>query len=72
MVKAFAFWPQLAMGQPSLTTAQQAQVVGDAVDMFLGFYTAPEAPTGTPAPPTQPAARTSTRRTQRNRTPNTR
>ncbi|MCI5071023.1 TetR/AcrR family transcriptional regulator [Acidovorax sp.] len=38
MVKAFAFWPQLAMGQPPLTTALQTQVVGDAVDMFLGFY----------------------------------
>ena len=41
MVKAFAFWPQLAMGQPPLSAAQQAQVVGDAVDMFLGFYAAP-------------------------------
>lgn len=41
MVKAFAFWPQLAMGQPPLTAAQQVQVVGDAVDMFLGFYAVP-------------------------------
>jgi len=38
MVKSFAFWPQLAMGQPPLTLAQQTQVLGDAVDMFLGFY----------------------------------
>lgn len=38
MVKSFAFWPQLAMGQPPLTPVQQAQVLGDAVDMFLGFY----------------------------------
>lgn len=38
MVKSFAFWPQLAMGQPPLTPAQQAQVLDDAVDMFLGFY----------------------------------
>lgn len=29
------------MGQPPLSAAQQAQVVGDAVDMFLGFYAAP-------------------------------
>lgn len=41
MIKAFAFWPQLAMGQPALTAAQQAQVLGDAVDMFLGFYAVP-------------------------------
>ena len=38
MVKAFAFWPQLAMGQPPLAPAQQQKVLGDAVDMFLGFY----------------------------------
>lgn len=43
MVKAFAFWPQLAMGQPPLTPAHQAQVLGDAVDMFLGFYAVPPA-----------------------------
>lgn len=47
MVKAFAFWPQLAMGQPGLAPALQTQVVGDAVDMFLGFYAAP--PTGAAA-----------------------
>ncbi len=41
MVKAFAFWPQLAMGQPPLTPAHQTQVLGDAVDMFLGFYAVP-------------------------------
>ncbi len=41
MVKAFAFWPQLAMGQPGLAPAQQQQVVSDAVDMFLGFYAVP-------------------------------
>jgi TetR/AcrR family transcriptional regulator of autoinduction and epiphytic fitness len=38
MVKSFAFWPQLAMGQPPLDAAQQQQVLADAVDMFLGFY----------------------------------
>ena len=41
MVKAFAFWPQLAMGQPPLTPEQQAQVLDDAVDMFLGLYAPP-------------------------------
>lgn len=39
MVKSFAFWPQLAMGQPPLAPAVQQQVLADAVDMFLGFYT---------------------------------
>lgn len=61
MVKAFAFWPQLAMGQPGLAPAQQQQVVSDAVDMFLGFHAAPETPT-----------HASTRRTQRTRTPTAR
>ena len=41
MVKTFAFWPQLAMGQPPLAPALQQQVLGDAVDMFLGFYAEP-------------------------------
>lgn len=41
MVKAFAFWPQLAMGQPPLTPTQQQQVLADAVDMFLGLYAVP-------------------------------
>lgn len=40
MVKAFAFWPQLALGQPPLTEALQQQVLADCVDMFLGFYAA--------------------------------
>lgn len=38
MVKSFAFWPQLAMGQPPLAPALRQQVLEDAVDMFLGFY----------------------------------
>lgn len=41
MVKAFAFWPQLAMGQPPLTPTKQQQVLADAVDMFLGLYAVP-------------------------------
>ena len=38
LVKGFAFWPQIAMGQPPLTTAQQKQVAEAAVDMFLAYY----------------------------------
>ena len=44
MVKSFAFWPQLAMGRAPLSAAEQQQVLGDAVDMFLGFYAVPRAP----------------------------
>lgn len=35
MVKAFAFWPQIAMGQPPLSENAQQQVMHDCVDMFL-------------------------------------
>ena len=38
LVKGFAFWPQIAMGQPPLTSAQQKQVAEAAVDMFLAYY----------------------------------
>ena len=38
LVKGFAFWPQIAMGQPPLTAAQQAQVTEAAVEMFLAYY----------------------------------
>lgn len=37
-MKGFAFWPQLTMGQPALTRAEQAQVAESAVDMFLAYY----------------------------------
>lgn len=40
LVKGFAFWPQIAMGQPPLTTAQQKQVADAAVEMFLAYYAA--------------------------------
>jgi len=40
LVKGFAFWPQIAMGQPPLTTAQQKQVTDAAVEMFLAYYAA--------------------------------
>jgi TetR/AcrR family transcriptional regulator of autoinduction and epiphytic fitness len=38
LVKGFAFWPQIGMGQPPLTAAQQKQVAETAVDMFLAYY----------------------------------
>jgi TetR/AcrR family transcriptional regulator of autoinduction and epiphytic fitness len=38
LVKGFAFWPQVTLGQPPLTAAQQKQVAESAVDMFLAYY----------------------------------
>lgn len=38
LVKGFAFWPQITLGQPPLTAAQQQQVAESAVDMFLAYY----------------------------------
>ena len=38
LVKGFAFWPQIALGQPPLTPAQQKQVAEASVDMFLAHY----------------------------------
>ncbi|GAB3344295.1 TetR/AcrR family transcriptional regulator [Marilutibacter aestuarii] len=38
LVKGFAFWPQISMGQPPLSPGQQKQVGEAAVDMFLAFY----------------------------------
>jgi TetR/AcrR family transcriptional regulator of autoinduction and epiphytic fitness len=38
LVKGFAFWPQIALGQPPLTPAQRKQVAEAAVDMFLAYY----------------------------------
>ncbi|EJL02091.1 MULTISPECIES: TetR/AcrR family transcriptional regulator [Pseudomonas] len=40
LLKAFAFWPQISMGQPSLSLDQQTQVVESALDMFLACYQA--------------------------------
>ncbi len=37
MVKAFAFWPQIAMGAAPLDAAAQQQVMHDCVDMFLAL-----------------------------------
>ncbi|WP_394003275.1 TetR/AcrR family transcriptional regulator [Luteimonas sp. WGS1318] len=38
LVKSFALWPQLSMGQPPLDDARQARVAEAAVDMFLAYY----------------------------------
>jgi TetR/AcrR family transcriptional regulator of autoinduction and epiphytic fitness len=38
LVKAFAFWPQVTMGQPPLSVAEQRQVAESAADMFLARY----------------------------------
>ncbi|WP_042271470.1 TetR/AcrR family transcriptional regulator [Paraburkholderia heleia] len=38
IVKAFAFWPQVAMGQPLLDEAQQRQVAESSADLFLARY----------------------------------
>lgn len=37
MVKAFAFWPQVALGQPALSADAQSDVLRDCVDMFLAL-----------------------------------
>ena len=38
MVKGFAFWPQITLGQPVLTPAQRKQVAETATDMFLAYF----------------------------------
>ncbi|HEY4802251.1 MAG TPA: TetR/AcrR family transcriptional regulator [Paraburkholderia sp.] len=38
VVKAFAFWPQVAMGQPPLDEAQQRQIAESSADLFLARY----------------------------------
>lgn len=40
MIKGFAFWPQVTLGQPVLTAAQRKQVAETAADMFLAHYAA--------------------------------
>ncbi|MDB5769423.1 MAG: Transcriptional regulator [Collimonas fungivorans] len=40
LLKTFAFWPQVTLGQPPLAAALQQQVVDSAVDMFLANYEA--------------------------------
>jgi TetR/AcrR family transcriptional regulator of autoinduction and epiphytic fitness len=43
LLKTFAFWPQVTMGQPPLPLAMQQYVVDSAVDMFLAHYEQPDA-----------------------------
>jgi TetR/AcrR family transcriptional regulator of autoinduction and epiphytic fitness len=38
LIKTFAFWPQISMGQPSLAPDEQTQVIESALDMFLACY----------------------------------
>ena len=38
LVKSFAFWPQISMGQPPLGDEAQKKVAEGAVDMFLACY----------------------------------
>lgn len=38
LVKAFAFWPQVTMGQPPLNKSEQKKVSESAADMFLAHY----------------------------------
>ncbi|MHB9833589.1 TetR/AcrR family transcriptional regulator [Paraburkholderia terrae] len=38
LVKGFAFWPQVTMGQPSLTADEQKTVAESSADMFLARY----------------------------------
>ncbi|MGF6332131.1 TetR/AcrR family transcriptional regulator of autoinduction and epiphytic fitness [Pseudomonas sp. BS3782 TE3695] len=38
LLKSFAFWPQISMGQPGLAPEMQHTVVESALDMFLACY----------------------------------
>ena len=38
LVKSFAFWPQVTMGQAPLVQDERTRVAESAVAMFLGFY----------------------------------
>ena len=38
LLKAFAFWPQISMGQPGLSPETQHTVMESALDMFLACY----------------------------------
>ena len=40
LLKTFAFWPQVSMGQQSLTQEEQTRVIESALDMFLSRYQA--------------------------------
>ncbi len=38
LVKSFAFWPQVTLGQPPLVETERKRVADSAVTMFLGCY----------------------------------
>lgn len=40
LIKSFAFWPQISLGQPPLTADMQTRVIESALDMFLNHYQA--------------------------------
>ena len=40
LVKGFAFWPQVTMGQPPLSAQEQRHVAESSADMFLARYAA--------------------------------
>ena len=42
MLKTFAFWPQVTMGEPPLAAERQKAVVAATVDMFLAMYDRPD------------------------------
>jgi TetR/AcrR family transcriptional regulator, regulator of autoinduction and epiphytic fitness len=42
LVKSYAFWPQVTMGQPRLTQSEQKRVAEATADMFLARYARPE------------------------------
>ncbi|BAQ76290.1 TetR family transcriptional regulator [Pseudomonas sp. Os17] len=40
LLKSFAFWPQITLGQPPLAADLQTRVIESALDMFLSHYQA--------------------------------
>lgn len=38
LIKGFAFWPQVAMGQARLSKREQKRIAESAADMFLAWY----------------------------------
>jgi len=38
LIKAFAFWPQVMMGQPPLKKREAEAVIGSAIEVFLAAY----------------------------------
>ncbi|KRG68186.1 TetR/AcrR family transcriptional regulator [Pseudoxanthomonas dokdonensis] len=38
LIKGFAFWPQISLGQPALSKAKEKRLISSAVSMFLRCY----------------------------------